>query len=313
MKKENISALRQIPLEDVLERLGAQRDAADPQRNWKTEAGRVTVTGDKFFNHDLDKGGGGAIDLVMQVGDYNFKEAVAWLGGNIGREQAVSQYQHESGKHANQILDTTPVPRSKIPEPVASKTERVRDYLINKRAIPEPLVDNAINKGRLWADKYGNAVFGLRTLEGEVVGAELRGTYDKPFHGVRGDKGTFITGNASMRKAVFVEAAIDALSYQAINPSALVLSTTGAGKTLLQETAKELHQKGFEIFAGFDNDKDGELFSKQLAEVVPGVKRLVPENAKDWNQQLQQSRQAQPEPATPKGEDKKKSLNELER
>lgn len=312
MDKEKIASLRNIPLEKVLEGIGATADPKDPKNNWRTPAGRITVSGDKFFNHDMDKGGGGAIDLLMHVGDYNFKEAVSWLGGSFGREAAVNQYQYESVKHAENILDTTPKPRSKIPEPVLSKLSRVKDYLINQRAIPEPVVNNAIEKNRLWADKFGNAVFGLRNLDGKIVGAELRGTYEKPFHGVRGEKGMFITGNASSRKAVFVEAAIDALSYQAINPNALVLSTTGSGKALLQSTARTLDEKGFKIIAGFDNDKEGELFAAQVAEVVPTAERQRPAHGKDWNQQLKEGKREQDAEKKPDS-GKKEKKNELER
>lgn len=287
MDKSEVAKWRELPLDSVLERMGGQRDPQDPKRNWKTHAGRITVTGGKFYNHDQEQGGGGAIDLVMHLGDMRFKEAVAWLGGNIDRETAIAQYQAEATKHASRILDTTKVPKLAIPDPDAGKLDRVRKYLTGKREIPEAIVENAILKGRVWADKYGNAVFSLRDLEGTQVGAELRGTYDKPFHGVRGEKGLFFTGNASTKTAVFVESAIDAMSYQAINPSSLVISTTGSGREALADAAVELKNRGFRLVAGFDNDKAGDKMAETLSAAVGhDVERIRPRVGKDWNDQL---------------------------
>ncbi len=289
MDKSEIVRLREIPLDAVLERFGAQRDPQDPKRNWKTHAGRITITDGKFFNHDQEQGGGGAIDLVIHLGGYSFTDAVAWLGSNVNREAAIQQYQVEAKKHAGRILDSTPAPKLEVPAPDPSKLDRVKQYLTGKRGIPAPVVDNAIAKGRLWADKYGNAVFALRDLDGNQVGAELRGTYDKPFHGVRGErKGLFFTGNSSTKTAVFVESAIDAMSYQAINPQALVISTTGSSRESLTEAAKVLKDKGFKLVAGFDNDKTGEKLTDALSQAAGApVERQRPSVGKDWNDQLQ--------------------------
>lgn len=287
MDKDSILQLRELPLDTVLEGFGAKRDPQDPTRNWKTQVGRITVTEGKFFNHDLGKGGGGAIDLVMHMGDFSFKSAVAWLGGQIGKDAAIAQYQAEAVKHAGRILETTPSPKLEVPVPDAGKLGRVKDYLVKERRIPQSIVDLAIQKGRLWADKYGNAVFGLRDVEGNQVGAELRGTHDKPFHGVRGEKGLFFTGNASTKTAVFVESAIDAMSYQAINPRSMVISTTGSSRDLLSKTAEELHGRGFRLVAGFDNDKEGNRLAEALNKAIgKQVERQVPAVGKDWNEQL---------------------------
>lgn len=53
----NLEAARNSP-EAVLERFGAQPDPQDPKRNWKSHAGRITVTDGKFYNHDQEQGGG---------------------------------------------------------------------------------------------------------------------------------------------------------------------------------------------------------------------------------------------------------------
>lgn len=299
MNNNDLSRLRGIPLELVLESFGAERDPADPTRNWKSPAGRLTVTDSKFFNHDADKGGGGAIDLTIHLGGYSFAEALAHLGNIAGHSAAIAQYQLEGPKHAKKILDTTPAPKREapaheIPVPDGSKLNRVRAYLTGPRALPEAIVEKAIAKGRLWADRFGNAVFALSDPESSAtqVGAELRGTYDKPFHGVRGEKkGLFFTGISRSKVGVFVESAIDALSYEAINPNALVVSMTGSAKDSMLRTASILHDRGFKLIAAFDNDKDGERYSSWLKEEFQGVERHTPMVGKDWNEYIQHARE----------------------
>ena len=297
MDKLEISKAREIPLDAILERFGAERDPTDPKRNWKTHTGRITITDDKFYNHDLERGGGGAIDLAMQLGGFKFKDAVAWLGGNISRDAAIQQYQAEAVKHASRILDETQAPKLAVPEQDPATLNRVKAYLIGKRGIPEPIVDNAINKGRLWSDKYANAVFSLRDLEGNQIGAELRGTYDKPFHGVRGEKGLFFTGTSQSKTAVFVESAIDAMSYQALNPKALVIGTAGSSREVMTAAARALDENGFKIVDGFDNDKAGERHGVTLREAVNApVERLRPTQGKDWNDELKAQRTTEKTP-----------------
>jgi Protein of unknown function (DUF3991)/Toprim-like len=293
MDKNEIEKLRRVPLDTVLERFGAERDPQDPTRNWKTHAGRITVTDGKFYNHDQETGGGGSIDLAMHLGGFRFKEAVAWLGGNVGRAEAIQQYQAEAVERATHILDTTPSPKLGIPAPDQDKATRVKDYLTKTRAIPEAIVDNAFAKGRLWGDKFANAVFSLRDMEGNAIGAELRGTYDKPFHGVRGDKGLFYTGTSASKTAVFVESAIEAMSYQALNPNVLVIGTAGSGREMMGAAARVLESKGYKIVDGFNNDKAGDRLGKTLQEsVVAPVEKQRPTVGKDWNNQLQAQRES---------------------
>ncbi|NBB13557.1 DUF3991 and TOPRIM domain-containing protein [Pseudomonas sp. SLFW] len=303
MEKSDIEKARGIELASVIEGFGGIRDAADPKNNWKTHAGRITVTDQKFYNHDADKGGGGAIDLAMHLGGFGFKDAVAWLGGTHGREAAVQTYQAEARQQATKILDTTAKPKLEIPEQDPRKLPKVRNYLTNTRGIPEQIVNTAIEKGRVWGDKYGNAVFALRDLDGTVSGAELRGTYSKPFHGIRGDRGLYFTGKAASKVAVFVESSIEAMSYQALNPEALVIGTAGSTRDILQGAAKQLEGQGYKIVDGFNADKAGDRLGDRLKEAVSQqVERQRPTAGKDWNIELKAVRAAMKDHAPGKRE-----------
>src|ERR1700684_3777661 len=91
MDKDDIARIRALPLEAVLQHLGAERDPKDPAHNWRLGASRVTVTGARFYDHngagalhpmrDGRAGGGGAIDLVQYLKDVGFRDAVRELGG----------------------------------------------------------------------------------------------------------------------------------------------------------------------------------------------------------------------------------------
>lgn len=292
----DVDTLRGIPLAAVMQAFGGTPDPKDPARNWRTAAGRITVTGEKFHNHDQGKGGGGAIDLAMHLGDMKFKDAIAFLGKGFGNVSTIEQYKKEAEKHAKRILDTTKAPKLGIPEPDSSRIGQVYDYLTKKRGISPGIVKANIEKGNVWADSWGNCCFALRSMQGKLIGAELRGTYEKPYHGARGQKGLFFSGQAKHenKKAAFTESAIDALSYQAIkseqgDSSLVVVSTTGNQKIRIVETVQEMIKRGYQIISAYDNDKTGNQLSEMLEAVVKDAKgEYKRENPpdKDWNETL---------------------------
>ena len=291
MDKVSVEKLREMPLAQVIEGFGGKRDPSDPTRNWKTHVGRMTINDGRFYNHDRGEGGGGAIDLTMHLGGFGFKEAVSWL--QKGRSYVADAIPSVSQAQAK--------PKLAVPGSAPARIQQVKRYLVDTRAIPDALVQTSIDKGRLWADRYGNAVFGLRDLEGRRVGAELRGTTEKPFHGVRGSKGLFFTGVAGSKKAVFVESSIDALSYQALFPESLVIATAGSSKDLVEKAAQSLEKNGFRVIAGFDADKAGDMQSQRLLNACKNAERHCPEQGKDWNEQLQREQQQKQEQSFDQG------------
>lgn len=289
----DVDTLRGIPLAEVMRAFGGTPDPKDPTRNWRTAAGRITVTGEKFHNHDLGKGGGGAIDLAMHLGEMRFKEAIAFLGKTFGNVSTIEQYKKEAERHAKRILDTTKAPKLGIPEPDDRYIKKIFNYLTQKRGISPNIIKENIDKNNIWADSWGNCCFALRDIQGKRIGAELRGTYERPYHGTRGEKGLFYSGKASYdKKAAFTESAIDALSYQTLKQTEkiVVVSTTGNQKIRMVQVAQEMVKRGYKVIAAFDNDKVGNQLSELLQAAVKDVngtyKRDFPPN-KDWNQTLQ--------------------------
>jgi hypothetical protein len=82
-EQRRVAALRAIPLTTVLTYRGAERDRSD-RAKWHTERGALSVTGEKFWNWTRQRGGGGAIDLVMHLADVSYRPARQWLEQHLG-------------------------------------------------------------------------------------------------------------------------------------------------------------------------------------------------------------------------------------
>jgi hypothetical protein len=153
----------------------------------------------------------------------------------------------------------------------------VRQYLTKIRCISENLIDKLHEMGRLYADKYRNAVFVL----GKGEGVELRGTGDKPFHGVRGTKSPFYLQERGEKKVAFVESSIDALSLHDLGFKGRIVSTAGNSTEYARKLAAMHKEEGFTVVAAFDNDKAGE----RMAVNLQACERLN-SKGKDWNDDL---------------------------
>jgi hypothetical protein len=164
------------------------------------------------------------------------------------------------------------------------------------RMIPEAIVDREMGSGRVFADARGNVVFRLRDRSGQEVGYEVRGTYEKPYHSVHGEKGLFITKGDDTRSAAFVESGIEALSYRALRGTGLILSTTGSAIDRPASMARLLMARGYEIVTAFNADKSGDRMAERMRELLGSeVRRDRPssDRGKDWNEQLKSLRAEQ--------------------
>jgi hypothetical protein len=297
MDKDDIARIRALPLEAVLHSLGAVRDPKDPARNWRLGGSRITVTDARFYDHNAAgalhrmregrAGGGGAIDLVQYLKDIGFREAVRELGGLASPREASGS---ATAKAATAPLSADARAR---PTPAADRAARAHWYLTAARMIPEAIVEQEMQSGRVFADARGNVVFRLRDEAGQEVGYEVRGTYEKPYHSVHGEKGLFITKGDDTRSAAFVESGIEALSYRALRGTGLILSTTGSAIERPATMARLLKARGYAIVTAFNADKSGDRMADRMRELVgSGVRRDRPpgDRGKDWNEQLKSLR-----------------------
>lgn len=283
--RELADKLREIPLIDVLERLGAIQDKHDRSK-WITEAGEISTSRDdqrfnSFNNSTPDLKGRGAIDLVCKVRGYDFKTATKWLSDEFGTDKAIATYAVQATKQAQAVIEKTPSP-SKVPEPVQENWGHVRSWLTEIRKLPEKLIDSLHEAGRLFADKFKNAVF----MSKDGQSAEVVGTSLTPFKGKRGQKESmFSVGEVG--KIAVCESAIDAISIMSTGQFTGAISTAGTPSEKQYEILKSL--SGEKIIA-YDNDEHGNEFAKEAKK--HGFDKRVKPVAKDWNDDLRAGVQA---------------------
>ena len=268
--------VRDIELTAVLERARCVKDRFDKAK-WHTSEGIISVTGQKFMNWTQGTGGGGAIDLVMQVTRCDFKTAVFWLADHF------PNYGMQPSEGTISISQQT----LSLPRRDDTRLKQITHYLRNDRCIPPEVIDMLVRSGKLYADNRANAVFLLLGKEKRVVGAELRGTTPAKWHGMapgsRKDLGCFHIKSANTKKVVLCESAIDAISCFVLQPSCMALSTSGAHPN--PAWLSILIEKGFDIYCGFDSDETGDSLASRMIHLYPTVKRIRSTNH-DWNEDL---------------------------
>jgi len=300
--------VRAIPLETVIERLGGERDRYDAHK-YRLDGEHISINDARFFNHDRQQGGGGAIDLVMHTAGYDYREAVAYLRDTHGAEAAITAATWHGARQAHddaqQIVEHAERPAFRAPTPDEGRWSQVRNYLVSERALPAALVDDLHNRGTIYADSRSNAVFIRQDADGQAVGASLRGTAPgSEFKGLalgsRRDEGhfAFTVGQPAPYMAVqyhIVESPIDALSRAALIQREGVrgeyhfISTDGHGEIPRRHIDEGLAARGL-VHCGFDNDKGGATLWERVTEAYPRAEALVRERplagAKDWNDAL---------------------------
>jgi hypothetical protein len=219
--------------------------------------------------------------LIQYLRDIGFREAVRELGGLAVSGESLGPI---AAKAAGSRTSTDARPR---PSPAPDRAARAYWYLMTVRMIPRSIVDQEMQSGRVFADARGNVVFRLRDEGGREVGYEVRGTYEKTYHSVNGEKGLFITKGDRSRIAAFVESGIEALSYRALRGTGLIVSTTGNAIEKPAALARALEARGYEIVAAFNADRSGDHMADRMRELLGSeVRRDRPESdrGKDWNE-----------------------------
>jgi hypothetical protein len=234
--------VRAIPLEVVLTSWGAVRDRRDKSQ-WRTRRGPLSVTGSKFFNWHVGRGGGGAIDLVMHLGGWDARQAIGWVCRHLGCHVtgasptahtkadadtssigATSHSASSSGRGTPQGDENDGDParpchhrQLRLPAANLANLPQVTRYLTKQRGLAANVLAPLIDDGKLYADARGNAVFVMVAGQpNRPIGAELRGTGKQVWRGLapgtRRNAGYFWIGPTASKQIVLCESAIDAIS-----------------------------------------------------------------------------------------------------
>jgi hypothetical protein len=306
--KALVAQARQVDLRDTIQTLGGAQDRYDTHK-WRVNDEHISINGERFYNHDQQKGGGGSIDLVMHVTGYNFKQAVAYLNHEAGPELAVAAAaQHgarERTVQAQEIVERGERAPFNAPARDEDRWPQVRAYLVEQRGIPRGMIDELHDRGTLYADGRSNAVFLRTDAEGQAVGASLRGTlpgseFQGLAYGSRRDEGhfSFTIGSPERYSAPqyhITESPIDALSRAALIQRAgergeyVFLSNDGHGELPKRQIEEGLARQAL-VHCGFDNDAGGNKLWAAVKEAYPRAEAIVrerpPAGAKDWNDAL---------------------------
>ncbi|MBP7371242.1 MAG: plasmid recombination protein [Opitutaceae bacterium] len=309
--KELTNQVRDIPLEEVMQRLGFGDPAVESaERVWRTGEHALSINGAKWYDHKAGKGGGKAIDLVMHVMGCDFREAVGWLAGQWSEAEATAAVRCAA------IEQVRSAPKKDFGElwryyaqPDAAATRIAQDYLIQERMIPAQVVERAISCGRIHGSfehqRSGRrrtwCVFPHISPTVRIVGASLRATdsLDGPKRAI-GSKsdGFFAIGPTAIlaNEIVLVESPIDALSYSSLYPKAHVVSIAGAS---VPDTILPILDRTTQpITLALDADQAGHQGWLRFLERIRGLgggmvqrlRRLVPAfpgwPCKDWNDVL---------------------------
>lgn len=304
--KELADQVREFDLESVAASLGLEQDCHDPHK-WQNGEHIISISGGKFMDWLAGRGGGGAIDLVMQVQEMEFKAAVEWLSG---QSCLPTPRQPQPEHHKPHLLE--------MPVPNEQRWSAVRDYLVEARKLPAALIDRLHQRHLIYADNMQNAVFvrhatsseGAIWQRGVVTGASLRGTWgdNNSFHGlaagsVRQEGWFWIgAGQGAVRRVMLTESPIDALSLATLDKRrsttagvSIYLSADGTGAIPLA-ALKQVLEQGGQVGVAFDADSAGEIMAWRVAQELPEVGRVTPAYGKDWNERLMLA--GQPEQAS---------------
>ncbi len=306
--KALVAQARHLDPTDTMRTLGGVQDRYDTHK-WQVNDEHISINGERFYNHDQQKGGGGSIDLVMHVTGYSFTQAVAYLNHEAGPELAVAAAANHGARErtaqAEEIVERGERAPFMQPQADEDRWPQVRAYLVEQRGIPRGMVDELHDRGTIYADGRANAVFLRTDAEGQAVGASLRGTlpgseFQGLAYGSRREEGhfSFTIGTPERYSAPqyhITESPIDALSRAALIQRAgergeyVFLSNDGHGELPRRQIEEGLARQAL-VHCGFDNDGGGHKLWAAVKEAYPHAEAIVrerpPAGAKDWNDAL---------------------------
>ena len=285
LSKEQTENLRQIDCNDVLEVLGFQPKIEGETTRTKTQDLNLVVNYDnKFFENQNNIGGGGAIDLLVKVFKYSFKESIEFLSSNFGFERTAKVITANKNHTQEIVKKATQTINLELPARKDLNLPKIVDYLTSKRKIDKSIVEKLISTKMLYADSKNNCVF----TNDKNTFAFIRGTYDgKRFVGVKGEL-DFIKydfNNHNNENLFVFESAIDALSYRTLNPDKDGVYLVVNGSALINRVF-EVADNFKKTTLCFDNDEAGQKFCAKIQGSTISTVIVEKPLSKDFNEDL---------------------------
>jgi len=279
LDKFDIDNLREIPLETIAEKMGYEKSKLDKNK-WSSAdfAFSIKPNSSKFYNFTLGEGGGGAIDFIRNIEQVDYKQSLAILNDIVGYKNVINSI----------IVKNIPKLKEKAIQPIRliepkhddAMLPKLKQWLENGRSLPAKIVDDWVQKGRVYASKFGDDMQAIFTNEGGF----FRKNPSTGFAGwVRGSKPQPQIINPNNCKYVAIcESHIDAMSFQAYQPNMGVCMVNGVGG--LKSGVEAVKALGLVPIAALDND-DAARKSVENVRKTHNISAFYP-NGKDWNEDL---------------------------
>jgi hypothetical protein len=298
--KKETEALRGIDLVTVAERLGMEMSPKDKAK-WRLPDGRWVIfevgEGRRFHLVEEGRGGRGAIDLVKRALDTDFSHSRAWLLEEFGEVDFRAEM--TSPECVDSIIEgtkATPLPPI-LPEPDPSCWDWVFNWLVKVRRLSAAIVTRLHAVGKVYADKYRNAVF---VHEGGL-GCERHGTGAEKWKGATGKKSGFILHGTEhilgVSPVVFVESALDAVSATELKPEVAAFSSGGSNFAAIRYFSAKLRAEGNSpLWAVQAEDHGGNALANRCVDELGMIRILPGDGCKDLNERLWKVRENEQEP-----------------
>ncbi|MDX8400401.1 MAG: toprim domain-containing protein [Gallionellaceae bacterium] len=276
----NVSALRETPLTLICGQLGYEKNTKD-NKKWRTPAGTISITDQKFYDFSAGVGGGGAIDFVMHAEDLDYKSAVELLSSTVGIEIAASEVSRRACRSVTKELQKPSMEAVK-PSPAPQFTEQLKEWLTDVRKIPLSVVEPLLNEGRIYASKFRA---GWQAIFVHNAHAFQRVNPVTKFKGWVANSDTskpmFFSEPDLHKKTAVVEGHVTGLSLQAMRPelNVCVAGSTGTIKKIAELLVRQKHS----VVIAVDNDSAG----RKIAASMPEYEVMMPaDDGDDWNDEL---------------------------
>lgn len=255
--------LREIMLEINIENVFLKLDG-EPKGKGKfyiPDFGSVIYKGNTWsgVSDTLGKGFGGTEFVKLKFGFKYEMEALTWMVQQFGEN--IDESLKIDLAAASQKNDFNP------PDKVPEFAEIGEQYLTEKRGLPPYLVRKLFDQDKIYVDGQRRCIFLAD------ASAEVRSTHESylEFKGAVEGSQVDISGftvmpelNVSERVVSKVEAAVDAISYNAIFPGRFTMSTNGAARYELQyRTSVEAVDNGYQVSLAYDADDAGDLAAQR--------------------------------------------------
>jgi hypothetical protein len=289
--KYDIEYLRNISIFYIMEYLGYNFTNDGSSRKYKDDKLNLVVNiKNQFYDNVSNISGGGAIDLLIKLFKYTFKNTIIFLktildNKNYNKIIILDNLNNMSKVDIN--IDVKRKEYKDIPIYNLDNIEKVKKYLINKRKINKDIVEDLIKNKLLYSDRHSNCVFVDHTKKYSYIRSTNTVKYV-----ITNGKPTFFKYKFGNSNDIYLfESIIDALSFRTLyNKNGNYIVTNG--NTLINKLNQLPELKSADaIYLCFDNDAQGHKFDNISKRSIDNNNiMLLKSIKKDFNKDLTESK-----------------------